>query len=71
MKRMVSYYLEDLIMFKQYTGIEYMAIDVANHFGDGSGMLPNSLDKMEFEDRIAWVKSNQANLESLADKAED
>ena len=49
-------------MFKQYTGIEYMAIDVANHFG---------LDKMEFEDRIAWVKSNQANLESLADKAED
>lgn len=58
-------------MFKQYTGIEYMAIDVANHFGDGNGMLPNSLDKLEFEDRIQWVKSNQDNLESLADKAED
>lgn len=30
-----------------------------------------SLDKLEFEDRIAWVKSNQEVLESLADKAED
>lgn len=49
-------------MFKQYTGIEYMAIDVANNYGH---------DKMEFEDRIQWVKSNQDNLESLADKAED
>jgi hypothetical protein len=62
MKRMVNYYLEESIMFKQYTGIEYMAIDVANHYG---------LDKMEFEDRISWVKSNQEVLESLADKAED
>ena len=34
-------------------------------------MLPISLDKMEFEARIAWVKSNQDKLESLADKAED
>lgn len=58
-------------MFKQYTAIEYMAISIANHFGNGSGMLPNSLDKMEFEDRIQWVKSNQSVLESLADKAED
>ena len=58
-------------MFKQYTGIQYMAIDIANHFGDGNGMLPISLDKMEFEARIAWVKSNQDKLESLADKAED
>ena len=49
-------------MFKQYTAIQYMAIDVANHYGH---------DKMEFEDRIQWVKSNQDNLESLADKAED
>lgn len=58
-------------MFKQYTAIEYMAIDVASHFGDGNGMLPNSLDKLEFEDRIQWVKTNQDCLESLADKAED
>lgn len=49
-------------MFKQYTGIEYMAIDIANHYGH---------DKLEFEDRIQWVKSNQDCLESLADKAED
>lgn len=49
-------------MFKQYTAIQYMAIDVANNYG---------LDKMEFEDRIQWVKSNQDCLEALADKAED
>lgn len=49
-------------MFKQYTAIQYMAIDVANNYG---------LDKMEFEDRIQWVKSNQEVLEALADKAED
>lgn len=49
-------------MFKTFTGLEYLAIDVANGYG---------LDKMEFEDRIQWVKENQGNLESLADKAEE
>lgn len=45
---------------KQFSGIEYLAIDVANHFG---------LDKLPFEARIQWVKSNQDNLEQL--EAED
>lgn len=43
-------------VMKQFNGIEYLAIDIANHFG---------LDKLPFEDRIQWVKSNQDNLEQL------
>ena len=43
-------------MFKQFTGLEYLAIDVANAYG---------LDKKPFEERIQWVKDNQATLETL------
>ncbi|ENO7683835.1 DNA-directed RNA polymerase [Acinetobacter baumannii] len=46
---------------KEFTGIEYLAIDLANHYG---------LDKDLFEDRIQWVKNNWSNLESFADKAD-
>lgn len=49
-------------MFKEFTGIEYLAIDVANAYG---------LDKLKFEERIQWVKTNQHTLESLADEAEE
>ncbi|EHU3119780.1 DNA-directed RNA polymerase [Acinetobacter baumannii] len=46
---------------KEFTGIEYLAIDLANHYG---------LDKELFEDRIQWVKDNWSNLEKFADKAD-
>ena len=46
---------------KCFNGIEYLAIDVANSFGH---------DKMEFEDRIKWVKDNIDNLEALESGAD-
>ena len=46
---------------KEYLPIDYLCIDIANHFG---------LDKLLFEDRIQWVKDNYAQLEQLADKAD-
>lgn len=46
---------------KCFNGIEYIAIDVANSFGH---------DKMEFEDRIKWVKDNIDNLEALESGAD-
>ena len=49
-------------MFKQFTGIEYLAIDVANGYG---------LDKESFEYRIQWVKDNQKDLEDYAQLAEE
>lgn len=41
---------------KVFTGYEYLMIDVANQFGK---------DKLVFEDRIDWVKSNMDTLEAL------
>jgi hypothetical protein len=49
-------------MFKTYSGLEYLAIDVANAYG---------LDKETFESRIKWVKENQDSLETYASKAEE
>ena len=49
-------------MFKQFTGIEYLAIDVANAYG---------LDKRPFEERIEWVKAHQHRLEALDYLAEE
>lgn len=49
-------------MFKEYTGIEYLAIDIANAMG---------LDKKEFEYRIQWVKDNQHNLMDLVNQADE
>ena len=46
---------------KCFNGIQYIAIDVANSFGH---------DKMEFEDRIKWVKDNIDNLEALESGAD-
>lgn len=49
-------------MFKSYSPIEYLCIDIANCFGH---------DKWLFEDRIQWVKENHKDLEQLADQADD
>lgn len=45
-----------------FTGLEYIKIDIANHFG---------LDKELFEDRIAWVDQNIDQLESKMDEADE
>lgn len=48
--------------FKQFNPIQYLAIDIANHYG---------LDKEPYEVRISWVKQNQDKLESLQNQAEE
>lgn len=40
---------------KQFSAIDYLAIDIANHAG---------LDKKNFEDRIQWVRDNISTLET-------
>lgn len=49
-------------MFNTYNPMQYLAIDIANHFG---------LDKKEYEDRIQWVKDNQTRLEDLIPDADE
>lgn len=51
-------------MFKEYSPMQYLAIDIANQYGNG-------LDKETYETRIAWVKCNQEWLEDRQDKAEE
>lgn len=41
---------------KEFSGYEYLMIDVANQFGK---------DKLVFEERISWVKDNMGSLEAL------
>jgi hypothetical protein len=45
----------------QYTGYEYIKIDIANNFG---------LDKLTFANRIKWVDDNKADLTTLSEKAD-
>lgn len=47
---------------KQFNPMQYLAIDIANHYG---------LDKLNYEDRIKWVKAHIDDLESYQDKAEE
>ena len=47
-------------MLKLFTGCQYLMIDAASHFG---------LDKITFEKRIEWCKSNLNQLESLLPNA--
>lgn len=47
---------------KHFTPMQYLAIDIANTYG---------LDKLTYEKRIEWVRSNIDNLESYTDKAEE
>lgn len=46
----------------KYTPIEYIMIQVANSFGK---------DKLLFEERIEWVKTNGKKLRTLANEADD
>jgi len=46
---------------KTYTGLEYLKIDIANHFG---------LDKEQFSTRIDWVNAHEHELESLTHTAD-
>jgi len=47
---------------EQFTGWQYMLIDLANHFGH---------DKLLFSERIKWAEDNLTQLEQLADQAEN
>ena len=47
---------------KTFNPRQYLAIDIANHYG---------LDKLTFEERIDWVKTNINRLEALEDNAEE
>lgn len=47
---------------KEFNPMQYLAIDIANQFG---------LDKLNFEDRIHWVKTNEKYLEDYQDQAEE
>jgi hypothetical protein len=45
-----------------FTGLEYLQIDIASNFG---------LDKKSWDERIAWAKANEDQLESLLNQAEE
>ena len=47
---------------KFYTPLEYIKIDISNQYG---------LDKEQFEDRIAWVDTNEKDLESFEEQADN
>lgn len=49
-------------MFKEYSPMQYLAIDIANQMG---------YDKQTFESRISWVKTNRDKLEDYQDQAEE
>ncbi|MGQ0565614.1 MAG: DNA-directed RNA polymerase [Gemmobacter sp.] len=44
-----------------FTGLQYLQIDIASHFG---------LDKLDWDQRIAWAEENEEQLEDLLSRAE-
>lgn len=46
---------------QQFTGIEYLQMDISNHYG---------LDKEDWDVRLAWFYNNEDKLEHLLDKAD-
>lgn len=49
-------------MFQEFTGREYLKIDVASNFG---------LDKADWDDRIKWFDNHENNLEDLVQEAKE
>jgi len=47
---------------KEYSGMDYLRIDIGTHYG---------LDKLPFEERIAWVHTHEKELESLEYEASE
>ena len=48
--------------FQEFTGIQYLKIDVANNFG---------LDKKDWDERLEWFENNESTLESQVKNADD
>ena len=55
-------------MFKLYSAIDYICIDIANCVGDQGSFRG---DKELFEDRIQWVKDHYHELDSFVDLADN
>lgn len=49
------------VYMQNFTGKQYLKIDIASLFG---------LDKKTWEERLTWFEQNKDNLESLSDKAD-
>lgn len=45
-------------MITQYTGLEYLKIDIASNFS-------SKLEKLNFEDRISWFNENEPKLDTV------
>jgi hypothetical protein len=52
-------------MFKEYTALEYLKIDIASNYDT------KVLEKSNFETRINWFDSNEQNLDILVESAEN
>ena len=57
-------------MFKTYSALEYLCIDIANTFGSDKAVGFKG-DKALFEERIDWVKKNYSVLEQRVDEADE